>query len=121
MIPEAAHAEVERLVRKFKNLSAAERRTYNEAATRQAFILPLFQALEWNTGDAAEVSPEEKVSRGWVDFSFRLTGIPRLFLETKKIAECWPAPHPPYQLLRSGRKGTARRHRGAGGQDAASA
>jgi len=40
MTPEAAYAEAERLVKKFKGLSAAERRNYNEAATRQGFILP---------------------------------------------------------------------------------
>jgi len=34
-----------------------------------------------------EVSPEERVSRGYVDFSFRLRGTPRFFLETKKIPE----------------------------------
>ena len=63
MTPEAAYAEVERLVKKFKSLSAAERRHYNEAATRQGFILPLFHALGWDTANPAEVSPEEKVSR----------------------------------------------------------
>ena len=83
--PDAAYAKVERIVKKFKALPAAERRAYNEAATRQAFILPLFEALGWNTDDPAEVSPEEKVSRGWVDFSFRLSGIPRFFLETKRL------------------------------------
>ncbi len=87
MTPEAAYPEVERLVKKFKSLSAAERRNYNEAATRQGFILPLFHALGWDTANPAEVSPEEKVSRGWVDFSFRLSNIPRFFLETKKITE----------------------------------
>jgi len=84
--PDAAYTEVERLVKRFRALSAARRRDFNEAATRQAFILPLFAALGWNTTDTAEVSPEEKTSRGWVDFSFRLSGIPRFFLETKKIA-----------------------------------
>jgi hypothetical protein len=85
--PEVAYTQVAQLVQKFKALPAAKRRDYNEAATRLAFILPLFAALGWNTTDTAEVSPEEKVSRGWVDFSFRLSGIPRFFLETKKIAE----------------------------------
>jgi len=85
--PEAAYAQVEHIVWRFKALSAAARRDYNEAATRKDFILPLFAALGWDTLNSAEVSPEEKVSRGWVDFSFRLSGIPRFFLETKKIAE----------------------------------
>jgi len=33
------------------------------------------------------VSAEEKVSRGWVDFAFRIAGTPRFFLETKRIAD----------------------------------
>jgi hypothetical protein len=32
------------------------------------------------------------VSRGYVDFSFRLRGIPRFFVETKKIPEDLEAP-----------------------------
>lgn len=82
-----AYDEVERLVRKFKNLSAAARKAYNEDNTRKDFILPLFRALEWDTQDSAQVSAEEKVSRGWVDFSFRISGVPRFFLETKRMSE----------------------------------
>jgi len=81
---EQAHDQVKGLVLKFKSLSAAERRNLNENATRQGYILPLFRALGWDIENVNEVSPEEKVSRGWVDFAFRLGGIPRFFLETKK-------------------------------------
>ncbi|MBM4424257.1 MAG: hypothetical protein FJ030_12860 [Chloroflexi bacterium] len=87
MTLDSAHAHVERLVKKFKALSAAERKSLNENATRQGYILPLFRALQWDTDNVTEVSPEEKVSRGWVDFSFRLSGVPRFFLETKKASE----------------------------------
>jgi hypothetical protein len=80
-----AKTEVERLVDRFSRLRAGNHRRYNEAATRQEFILPLFRALGWNVEDTREVSPEEKVSRGYVDFAFRLNGIPRFFLETKKL------------------------------------
>ncbi|MBM4467332.1 MAG: hypothetical protein FJ014_17560, partial [Chloroflexi bacterium] len=82
-----AKIEVERLVERFARLSARNRRRYNEPATRQEFVLPLFRALGWNVEDTREVSPEERVSRGFVDFAFRLGGIPRFFLETKKIPE----------------------------------
>jgi type I restriction-modification system DNA methylase subunit len=84
---ETAYAEVQRLVQRFKAISAAERKGMNENATRQGYILPLFRALGWNVDNVNEVSPEEKVSRGWVDFSFRIGGIPRYFLETKKASE----------------------------------
>jgi hypothetical protein len=80
-----ARAEVGQLVDRFARLSTHNHKHYNEPATRQEFILPLFRALGWNVDDAREVSPEEKVSRGFVDFAFRVGGIPRFFLETKKI------------------------------------
>lgn len=49
--PESARAEVARLVAEFNALSPKERRTYNEAATRQRFILPLFRALNLDDAD----------------------------------------------------------------------
>lgn len=55
--------------------------------TRLGYILPLFKALGWDTSNINEVSPEEKVSRGWVDFSFRIGNTPRFFLETKRVKE----------------------------------
>lgn len=84
---ETAYAEIEKLVQKFKNLSARERKVMNENATRQGFILPMFRALGWDIDNVNEVSPEEKVSRGFVDFSFRIGNIPRFFLETKRANE----------------------------------
>jgi len=84
---QSAKIQVEQLVERFAQLSARNRKGYNEPATRQEFILPLFRALGWNVEDTREVSPEERVSRGYVDFSFRLRGIPCFFLETKKIPE----------------------------------
>jgi type I restriction-modification system DNA methylase subunit len=59
----------------------------NENATRQGFIMPMFRALGWDIDNINEVSPEEKVSRGFVDFSFRIGGVPRYFLETKRADE----------------------------------
>lgn len=84
---EFAYAEIEKLVTNFKNLPAAQRKGMNEMQTRLGYILPLFKALGWDTSNINEVSPEEKVSRGWVDFSFRIGNTPRFFLETKKANE----------------------------------
>ena len=86
-LQETAYTQIEQLVQRFKSLPASERKGMNENATRQGYILPLFRALGWNVDNVNEVSPEEKVSRGWVDFSFRIGGIPRFFLETKKASE----------------------------------
>ncbi len=87
MPPQTAYDQIEQLVKKFKNLSTRERQTYNEDNTRKDFILPLFQALEWNINDMREVAAEEKISRGFVDFSFHIGGIRRFVLETKRIGE----------------------------------
>ncbi len=84
---QTAYDQIERLVHRFKTLSTRARNAYNEDNTRKDFILPLFRALEWDTQDAREVAAEEKVSRGFVDFSFRLAGVPRFMLETKRIGE----------------------------------
>jgi len=96
---ESAKTKVERLIERFARLSARNRKGYNEPATRQEFILPLFRALGWNIEDTREVSPEERVSRGYVDFSFRLRGIPRFFLETKKIPENLEDPRWAHQAI----------------------
>jgi len=85
--PELAYAEIEKLVTRFKGLKAQERKGMNEMQTRLGYILPLFRALGWDTSNLNEVSPEEKVSRGWVDFSFRIGNLPRYFLETKRADE----------------------------------
>ena len=87
MPPQTAYDQIERLVQKFKALPARTRQQYNEAETRKSFILPLFHALEWNIDDAREVAAEEKISRGYVDFAFRLNGVRRFVLETKRIGE----------------------------------
>lgn len=81
----AAYDQVELLTKKFKSLSTRRLHSYNEADTRKDFILPLFHALQWDTANSAEVAAEEKMSRGFVDFSFRINSIRRFVLETKRI------------------------------------
>ncbi len=87
MPPPTAYDQIEERVKKFKALSKRERDAYNEADTRKDFILPMFRALEWNIDDMREVAAEEKISRGFVDFSFRINGVRRFVLETKRIGE----------------------------------
>jgi type I restriction-modification system DNA methylase subunit len=84
---ELAYTEIEKLIANFKNIPSAQRKGMNEMQTRLGYILPLFKSLGWDTSNINEVSPEEKVSRGWVDFSFRIGNTPRFFLETKKVNE----------------------------------
>ncbi len=86
-IPQSTYDQIEERTKKFKALSKRERDAFNEDNTRKDFVVPLFRALEWNTMDSAEVAAEEKISRGFVDFSFRLNGIRKFLLETKRIGE----------------------------------
>jgi len=87
MNQELAYTEIEKLITNFKNMPTAQRKGLNEMQTRLGYILPMFKALGWDTSNINEVSPEEKVSRGWVDFSFRVGNVPRFFLETKRANE----------------------------------
>jgi len=57
---EMAYAEVEELVKGFKTLPAAQRKSMNEMQTRLGYILLLFKALGWDTSNINEVSPAEK-------------------------------------------------------------
>lgn len=82
---ETARQQIVSLVEKFRALSARERSVYNEQQTREYFVLPLFRALGWDTSNPSEMTAEEQVSHGFVDFAFYLDGVPRFFLETKKI------------------------------------
>lgn len=87
MPSQTTYDQIERLVKRFKALPTRERNAYNEDNTRKDFILPLFRSLEWDIQDAHEVTAEEKISRGYVDFAFRMDGVPKFMLETKRIGE----------------------------------
>ena len=84
---EAAREAVAALVEKFRSTPKAERDAYNEDETRHFFILPLFRALGWDTESPADMSAEEQISRGFVDFGFYLNGVPAFYLETKRVRE----------------------------------
>ncbi len=85
MTKDEAKSEIEALVKKYNTLSTKEIRAYNEANTKQAFILPLFKALGWNIYDTAEVSLEENASAGRVDFAFKINNVARFYIEAKKL------------------------------------
>jgi len=84
-----AKSEVERLVKKLNDIKASGRlKTYNEESTKKDFITPLFRALGWdveNSKSLDEVTNEDRVSKGRVDYAFRKNGIPKFFLEAKAL------------------------------------
>ena len=77
-------AEIAKLIDRY-NKEKGKR--YNEEATKNDFILPLFRILGWNTEDSNEVSKEENISGKRVDYGFRIYGIPKFFLEAKGLDE----------------------------------
>lgn len=82
-----AKAKIGALIDKYEQLKTTGKlKDYNEANTRKDFIMPLFEALGWNVRDINEVSEEEAVSNGNVDYAFRANGITRFYLETKKFS-----------------------------------
>lgn len=83
---ETAKEEIKKLIEKYnKVVESGKLRFYNEEMTKKDFILPLFRALGWNVEDGEEVIAEEKISKGRVDYAFKIDGIPKLFLEAKAL------------------------------------
>ncbi len=88
---EQAKEEVKKLVDKYARIvESGSIKGYSENGTKKDFITPLFKALGWdveNEYSDDEVRNEEKVSKGRVDYSFRINGIPKFFLEAKALKE----------------------------------
>jgi len=83
---ETIKQEIGKLIEKYNRVVVEKQDIkYNEEMTKKDFILPLFRALGWNTEDSNEVTAEEQISKGRADYSFRINGIPKFFLEAKAI------------------------------------
>lgn len=88
---ELAKQKIKALVDKYNTIRQQNRISkYNEENTKAEFIEPLFEALGWdvrNTYHDNEVTREESISKDRVDYSFRINGIPKFFLEAKSLRE----------------------------------
>jgi len=86
---EEARKKIKILVEKYEKILATEQvKSYNEAQTRNEFIEPFFECLGWdirNLYHEKEVTLEESVSGGRVDYAFHINNIPVMFLETKPL------------------------------------
>lgn len=81
-----AKAKIGDLVEKFqREQRGGNISEYNESETKAGFIEPLLQALGWDTRDRNEVGFETKVSGGRVDYSLKLQGTPRIYVEAKPL------------------------------------
>ena len=85
MIKEEAKKKIAELLSKYEQLTPAEIKNYHEAKTKQGFVLPLFQYLGWDISNINEVAPEEKVSKGRVDYAFKLHDVSHFYLEVKAL------------------------------------
>lgn len=86
---ESAKQEIRLLVEKYHRIIQNERdvKSKEEEKTKKDLILPLFHALGWKTDDSNEVTAEERISKRWVDYGFRINGVPKFFLEAKALGE----------------------------------
>ena len=86
---EQVKTEIAELVEKYNQVIASGRlKDYKEENTKKDFITPLFRILGWdmeNDKSPDEVTNEDQISRGRVDYAFRLNGVPRFFLEAKAL------------------------------------
>ena len=99
--PAGTNAAIVALIGQFEALTRGGR-AYSEARTVNEFIVPLFAALGWDVRNERthdEVVPEEHVSRGRVDWAFRLRGVPVLYLEAKRPGTNLDEPSPAHQAI----------------------
>ena len=61
-----------------------EYRAYDEAVTRNSIILPILSRLGWDIFSRDSVYPEYPVGSKRVDYSLRILGQNRFFIETKR-------------------------------------
>lgn len=81
---EDAKKEVIRLIDKYNKVTQSGKK-YNEEMTKKDFILPLFRALGWDIEDSDEVSAEESLLKGAVDYVFLLNKNYKFFVEAKPL------------------------------------
>jgi adenine-specific DNA-methyltransferase len=86
MANEAKEA-IKKLIEKYGRIkNSGKLKSYTEEDTKNSFIIPLFETLGWDFSDKDEVSAEESMSAGRVDFGFYLNGRIKFYLETKKLS-----------------------------------
>jgi type I restriction-modification system DNA methylase subunit len=82
---ERAKKNLSKLIERFeREYSSGRIKEYNEEATKTSFVQPfLKEVLGWNVNDRDEVSPEEKISHGRVDYGLKVEGKIKIFIEAK--------------------------------------
>src|SRR4030065_2552818 len=103
MTQSEARNKIQQLIEKFRREQAAGVISqYNESETKTGFIEPLLQALGWNTQDRNEVGLEKKNSAGRVDYSLKIKGSPKIYIEAKPPRIRLPKPETISQAITYG-------------------
>jgi hypothetical protein len=74
----------ERIVSFIEEKRETKEKLHSEADIKQAIVLPLLEILGWNTKDTEEVMPECDVGGLSVDYSLRISGTNKVFIEAKR-------------------------------------
>ena len=86
MLKDEAKLKIQELVEKYEKVKASHAVSkYTEEETKKDFIQPLFQALGWNTTDKNEVTAEQVMSAGRIDYGFYLNGRLKFNVEAKSL------------------------------------
>lgn len=81
-----AKLKIQELIEKYEKVKTSHLvPKYTEEETKKDFLLPLFQALGWNTTDKSEVTAEEFLSSGRIDYGFYLNGKLKFNVEAKSL------------------------------------
>jgi len=109
----AVPKQVSQLIEIFdRNIEAYKDQRYNETQLRREFIDPLFEVLGWDVNNKSGYAPaykevihEDAIKVGTAtkapDYSFRIGGVRKFFLEAKKPSiDIKEDIHPAYQLRR---------------------
>ncbi len=76
------------LVRSYENIILEGKKTeFTEADVGSKFILPLLEALGWDTKNIDEVKEQRRTLSGPVDYSLHVSKKPKLLVEIKKFDE----------------------------------
>ena len=69
------------LLEKYRK-AGGDKARITEAVTKKDYILPLFRSLGWDV-ESGDVTAEERISRGFVDYGFKADNLPMFYLEAK--------------------------------------
>lgn len=91
-IKETAKKEIQALIDKYLSLKkAGQIETFNEQATCDKLILPLFEALGWDIQGKKIIDEVKPQAPGGgqkrVDYAFQINSAPVMFLEAKQLSE----------------------------------